>query len=222
MKLLLTSNGICNSSIKKALSELIDKPFSETTIAFIPTAANADPTNKEYVVDDLVNIKNLKLKMLDIVDISALPRRLWLPRLEKSDVLFFSGGMTPHLMYWINKSGLAELLPKMLETRVYAGISAGSMVSGPSIVLSNQDKKIYYEKWTGYGSDKGLHLVDFYVRPHLNSRFFPLANPSFFADLAKSLKDPIYVLDDQSALKVVNNKIEIISEGDFLVFNERK
>lgn len=220
MKLLLTSNGIVNESIKKALRDLIDKPFSETSLSFIPTAANADTTDKSWVIEDLVNIKNLNLKFLDIVDISALPKENWLPRLERSDILFFSGGVTPHLMYWLKKSGLANLLPKMLKNKVYVGISAGSMVACPNIALSNKDKKIYYEKWTGYGSEDGLGLVNFYIRPHLNTRFFPNANADNFAKLAKDVREPIYVLDDQSALRVSDGEIAIISEGDYLVFNK--
>lgn len=219
MKLLLTSNGIVNESIKRALAELIVKPFSETSLAFIPTAANVDQTDKTWLIDDLLNIKKLHLKFLDIVDISALPKEMWLPRLESADILLFSGGVTPHLMYWLKKSGLAELLPVMLKSKVYVGISAGSMVVCPTTALSNRDKKVYYEKWTGYSGDEGLKLVDFYIRPHLNTRFFPNANANNFAEITKSIKDPIYVLDDQSALYVNGDKVKIISEGKYLVFN---
>jgi dipeptidase E len=128
MKLLLTSNGIVNESIKKDLAELVGKPFSETSLAFIPTAANLDQTDKTWLINDLVNIKNLNLKFIDIVDISAMEEKMWLPRLKSADILFFSGGYTPHLMNWLKKSGLAVLLPKMLKNKVYVGISAGSMV----------------------------------------------------------------------------------------------
>ncbi len=219
MKLLLTSNGVCNPTIKKALAELLGKPFSQTSIAFIPTAANVDVGDKSWLIDDLSNIKKLNLKSIDIVDISAVPKEIWLPRLEAADVLFFSGGITPHLMYWMKKSGLANLLPELLKTRVYAGISAGSMVTNPTIALGSKDKKIYYEKWTGYGSEEGLHLVDFYVRPHLNSRFFPDANPAYIAQIAKDIKEKIYALDDNMAVKVDGGKVEVVGEGKYLILN---
>ncbi len=219
MKLLLTSGGFTNKSIANALLELAGKPFKELKFAFVPTAANADMGDKSWLVNDLANIRKLGLKNLDIVDISALPKKIWLLRLEAADVLFFSGGVTPHLMYWLKRSGLAKILPKLLKTRVYGGISAGSMVAGPSIALSNRDKSLYYEKWSGYKDEGGLSLVDFYVRPHLNTRFFPKAISSNFAKIAKEIKEPIYALDDNSAIKVDGDKVTVISEGKWEKFN---
>src|SRR5687768_16453417 len=122
MKLLLTSGGITNPSIAKAFRDLLAKPFDESKIAFIPTASNAEVGDKSWLINDLKNIQALGFKEIDIVDISALPREVWLPRLEVADVLLFSGGNTFYLMNWIKKSGLKELLPKMLETKVYVGI----------------------------------------------------------------------------------------------------
>ena len=148
MKFLLTSNGLSNDSIAKALFELVGKLPSETTIAFIPTAMNIGDGDKDWFVDDLMNIKKQGLKCLDVVDISALPFEIWKPRLEAADVLFFSGGNTSHLMRWIIESGLKELIPEFLKTKVWAGISAGSMVTNPTLALSSNDKKIYYEEVT--------------------------------------------------------------------------
>jgi dipeptidase E len=124
-------------------------------------------------------------------------------------------------MFWLKKSGLAEVLPEFLKTKVYVGISAGSMVTCPSIALSNKDKKVYYEKWTGYGSEEGLGLVNFYFRPHLNTRFFPNANSDTFQEIAKTIKEPIYALDDESALQVIDGSVKIVSEGEYLVFNKK-
>lgn len=219
MKLLLTSNGLSNKSISKALFKLVGKPAAKTTIAFIPTAMNVVTGDKEWFIDDLNNIKKQRCKKIDIVDISALPKKIWLPKLEAADALFFSGGNTFHLMYWLEKSGLVKLLPKLLKTKVYAGISAGSMVTNPTLALSSKDKKLYYEKTFGYKSEEGLNFVNFYVRPHFNSPDFPHTRKEYIEKIAKEakIKKPIYALDDQSALKVINNKIEIISEGEYLI-----
>lgn len=219
MKLLLTSNGLSNQSIANALFELVDKPASETTVAFIPTAMNVAEGDKDWFIDDLSNIKKQNVKCIDIVDISALPQKVWLPRLEDSDVLFFSGGNTSHLMRWIIESGLRELLPDLLKTKVWAGISAGSMVTNPTLAFSNKDKKIYYEETFGYRDKQGLHFVDFYVRPHLNSRFFPEANKNYLTEAVKDTPVTLYALDDMSALKVVDGTVEVITEGEYLVLN---
>ncbi len=220
MKFLLTSNGLSNQSIAKALFDLVGKPASETTIAFIPTAMNVGKGDKSWFIDDLSNIKKQKCKVVDIIDISALPVEVWRPRLEASDVLFFSGGSTFHLMNWLKKSGLEQILRELLKTRVYAGISAGSIVTNPTLTLSSKDKKLYYEKTFGYADEKALDLVDFYVRPHLNSPHFPNIRKEFIEEVAKEINKPIYALDDRSALKVQDGNVEVVSEGEWLVFNK--
>lgn len=219
MKLLLTSGGITNQAIADAMFELVGKKPQEITLAFIPTAANVDKSDKAWFINDLQNIKKQNLKYIDIVDISALPKENWLPRLESVDVLFFSGGNSSHLMNWMKKSRLSELLPKLLETKVYVGISAGSIVTNPSLALSNKDKKIYYEEEFSYRSEEGLGFVDFYFRPHYNSPDFPHAKEEHVAEIAKETNGKIYALDDQSAMKVVDGEIEIISKGEYKVFN---
>lgn len=218
MKLLLTSSGLTNKSIADALFELVGKKPSDTTIAFVPTAMNVESGDKGWFVTDLYNLKKQGLKCLDIVDISALPKDIWLPRLEAADVLFFSGGNTAHLMRWMKESGLAELLPELLKTRVYAGISAGSIITAPSLALSSEDKRLYYEEIFGYSDEKALGFVNFHFRPHLNSPNFPNVRKEYIQEIAKNIKEPIYALDDQSALKVMDNEVEIISEGEYLKF----
>ena len=220
MKLLLTSNGLSNQSTANALFDLVGKKADEISIAFIPTASNISAGDKDWLIDDLVNIRNQNFKCIDIVDISALPKEVWLPRFQTADILFFSGGDTNHLMNWIEKSGLKELIPDLLKTKVWAGISAGSMVTNPSLALSSKDKKIYYEENFGYKSEIGLSLVNFFVRPHYRSEFYVRASKEYLEDVAKDIPGLIYALDDQSALKVIDGKVEIISEGEVLILNE--
>jgi dipeptidase E len=218
MKLLLTSNGLANQSIAQALFDLVGKPASETTIVFIPTAMNVATGDKGWFINDLNNIKKQGCKFVDIVDISALPREVWQPKIERGDVLFFSGGNTYHLMYWLKESGLAGLLPELLKTRVYAGISAGSMVTNPSLTLTSSNKKIYYEENFGYRSEEALNFVDVYVRPHFNSTGHPLVNKEYIEQIAKETGKAIYALDDESALKIIDGQVEVITEGEYLKF----
>ena len=218
MKLLLTSNGLCNKSITNALKELIGKSIQKSNLAFIPTAANVEEGDKWWLINDLQNCKNVGFQAVDIIDISALTREQWLPRLESADVLLFGGGNTFHLIHWIRKSGLDKLLPNLLKTRVYVGISAGSMVTGPNIRLS-ESRKLYYLDIKNYQDDAGLGLVNFTIRPHLNNNYFPNVRKENLAKLTKEIPEPIYALDDESAIKVDGKKIQIVSEGQYLAFN---
>lgn len=218
MKLLLTSGGITNDTIKNALADLVGKPFDQTSLTFIPTAADVEDHDKSWLVNDLNNCKNLGLKLLDIVDISALSKEQWEPRLNSADILFFGGGNTFHLMYWLNKSGLAKKLPDLLKTKVYVGLSAGSMVAGKTISLS-QSEKLYYEDIKGYQDEKALGFTNFLFRPHLNSPHFPDVQEKTLRKLAKDVKGKVYALDDNMALKVVDGKVEVVGEGKYLILN---
>ena len=215
MKLLLTSNGLSNQSIADALFELTGKPAPETTIVFIPTAMNVARGNKDWFINDLNNIKKQGFKFIDIVDISALPKEMWLPRIEKGDVLFFSGGNTYHLMYWLKKSGLDKLLPDLLKTRVYAGISAGSIVTNPDLASTGDEKRKFYEDNFAYTDASALNFVDFYFHPHLNKPGHSHTREEI-KKTADETKKTSYGLDDESALKVVDGVITVVSEGEYI------
>jgi len=219
MKLLLTSNGMCNKTIANALLNLLGKPFSKSKLAFIPTAANVETNDKGWLIDDLYNCKKQGFAKIDIVDISSIEKDLWLPRLKEADILLFSGGNTFHLMYWLKKSGFTKLLPKLLKTRIYMGISAGSMAAGYAICLSDAKKLYYPDLKAKYTDEKGLELVDFYFRPHFNNPSFPYVNKNTLSQFAKEHKEHLYAMDDETAVKINGENIEIVGEGKYLVLN---
>jgi len=219
MKLLLTSSGLTNPSIVNTLIDLVGKKAGDTSVAFIPTASNVEMGDKGWLIDDLVNLRKQNFKSIDIVDISAINESLWKPRLESVDVLLFGGGNERNLMEWINKSGLISILPELLKTRVYVGVSAGSSVTSKD--LSLEISQTIYEEDLGKTEEmEGLSLIDFYFLPHLNSPWFKKARKENIEKVAKGMTERIYALDDQSALKITDGNIEIISEGEYLIFNE--
>jgi len=217
MKLLLTSAGFSNKSIIEALEELVSKPTKELKLAFNNTASNFEAGDKsEWLIKDLIDCKNM-FAFVDIVDISALPREIWEPRLREADVLLFEGGNTFHLMHWIKKSGLDKLFPELLKDKIYIGISAGSMVMTQSLFLS-ESKLLYDEDPGDVAQDKALGYVDFNIMPHFNSADFSKVNEENLERISKDSKYPIYALDDNSAIKVVDDKVEVISEGEWKKF----
>jgi len=88
MKLLLTSAGISNDSIKESFFNLIGKKPGDVSLAFIPTASNIEMGDKHWLIEDLIRLKNLNLKSISIVDISTVPESIWKPQVEEADVLF--------------------------------------------------------------------------------------------------------------------------------------
>jgi len=219
MKLLLTSGGFKNQSIVRALQELTTKPFSELKVAFIPTAANLESGDKQdWFIKDLINLKELKFNSIDIVDISALPKEIWLDRLNEVDIIYVEGGNTYHLMYWFNQSGLSKILPELLKTKIYVGVSAGTIITTPSLLNADFEKQPVLDiKEIAY--DNGLSLVEFMVEPHMNSVWFPESNFENLEKRSKDYKYPIYGLDDNSAIKIEDDRIEIVSEGEWKRYN---
>ncbi len=220
MKLLLTSAGLKNKTLAKALLDMVGKPASEINIAFIPTAVNVTKGDKGWFIDNLYELRQQNYRFIDIVDISALPKWNWQPRLEAADVLFFSGGTTPPLIYWMEKSGLKEMLPELLKTRLYVGVSAGSIATSPTLALSNKEKGLWYKEKFGYEAKEGLGYINFFIRPHLNTAKQPHTSKEALEKIAKEIPQTIYGIDDQMAIKVVDGKMEVIGEGEYVVFNK--
>ena len=219
MKLLLTSAGISNESIRNALVELLGKPIAEASALFVPTAIYARANGADIarrVIRGLLGDPFCELgwKSLGILELTALPsikEELWIPMLQETDALLVGGGDCQYLTYWMQQSGLADLLSSLLQKTVYVGLSAGSMIM------------------TRYGTTKGLHMlppeiakslgfVDFALHPHLDYEAFPENSLANLEKLAATLPMSSYMIDDQTAIKVVDGKIEVISEGHWKLF----
>lgn len=222
MKLLLTSAGVTNESINSALFELINKPPEETNVAFIPTAADVEPGNKDWFIGDINTFVSLgSWKQFDIVDIAAVDQKFWKPRLQDADVLYVSGGNEFFLMHHIQQSGLESFLQDWLETKVWVGVSAGSMVMGKRIqpkfsqLIYDEEIVAPFDNVTTF-----LEYVDFAIKPHMNSPHFPKASEEHLKEYASQIPGVFYGIDDQSAIKVVDGKVEVVTQGRCEVFND--
>ncbi|MFH1714526.1 MAG: Type 1 glutamine amidotransferase-like domain-containing protein [Candidatus Nealsonbacteria bacterium] len=218
MKLLLTSAGITNNSIKSAMANLVNKKLEDCIISFIPTAGNVgnDDKDNEWEDEDIEGFRKTRAEVI-IVDIEKFSKREWLPLLKKSDIICFGGGNTYHLLYWVRKSGLEKELKDLLGSKLYIGISAGSIIAGPDIKI-NRD--IFPEE-EGYSLDdlSGLKYVPFAVTPHFLSKLFPKSRKKEIEEFAKKVSYPVYAIDDNTAIKVIDNKLEVISEGKWEKYN---
>jgi dipeptidase E len=69
---------------------------------------------------------------------------------------------------------------------------------------------------------RGVGLVDFALIPHLDNENHPdtsLANAETWA--ARNTV-PTYAIDDQTALKVTDGTVEVVSEGHWKLFQPRR
>ena len=205
MKLLLTSTGIVNESLKKALKELVGE---EIKTAFIPTGANVVGEDKGWLIKDFQDFQ--ELGYIDIIDIAVLPKEVYLERISKTNVIVMGGGDTGYLIEKIKQSGFDKELAELLQTKVYVGISAGSQILSEYIWASSE----FLYSCKKEATPKGLNYVDFHFRSHYNSKFFPQARKENLEKVSQdNPNEKIYACDDDSGLKIIDDKIEIISEG---------
>jgi dipeptidase E len=217
MKLLLTSGGMTNGSISTALFELVGKRPEVTSLVLVPTASNVQEGDKGWLIDDLLNLKKQNFGSIDIVDVSAIDRKLWFARMEEADVLYFGGGNRYHLVEWMTRSGLTEVLPGLLRQKVYVGMSAGSMVTGKRLGLGLSH--ILYKDDVERTEDiDGLGYVDFTFLPHLNNPYFVNLRNDIIEEAIRGTTGSIYAVDDHSALKIVDNQVSVVSEGAWKVY----
>jgi dipeptidase E len=153
-------------------------------------------------------------KSVGVLELTALPsidEARWVPWVRETDVLLVNGGDALYLCHWMRQSGLTDLLSSLRET-VWVGLSAGSMVMTPRIG----------EDFVGWkpptGSDSTLGIVDFSIFPHLDHPDLPENTMADAERWAAGLGGPAYAIDDQTAIKVVDGVVNVVSEGHWKRF----
>jgi dipeptidase E len=220
MKYLLTSGGVTNASIHNALVELLGKPIAECDALCIPTAVYghpmAGPRNAWQFIsgqEPRAPMVGLGWKSMGVLELTALPSldaERWVPIVREADVLLVDGGDAAYLCHWMRASGLADLLPSLRDT-VWVGVSAGSMVMTPRIGTS-------FVNWDSPAGDATLGVVEFSIFPHLENPELPTNTMAAAEEWAAGFSGPAYAIDDETAIKVVDDAVEVVSEGQWKLF----
>jgi dipeptidase E len=214
VKLLLTSAGVKNASINNAMLDLLGKPIAECDALCIPTASYGHAPRgfggayrfiTGQATTPMVELGWKSLGVLEVAALATIDREVWLPAVEAADVLLANGGDALYLAHHMHESGLAGLLPSL--STVWVGLSAGSMVMTPRI---GEDFKVWNPPG---GGDAALGLVDFSIFPHVDHPDLP-ENPMGEAERwAAGLGNPAYAIDDDTAIRVVDDAVDVVSEG---------
>ena len=148
--------------------------------------------------------------MLELTALPSIDAERWVSWVRETDVLLVNGGDPLYLCYWMRQSGLADLLPSLRA--IWVGLSAGSMVMTPRI---GED----FVQWKPpSGGDETLGVVDFSIFPHLDNPDLPENTLSNAERWAAGIQGPAYAIDDQTAIKVVDGTVEVVSEGHWKLF----
>ena len=219
MKLLLTSAGVKNVSIRNALVDLLGKPIEESSALCIPTAQYGHPAlgpgaRAWYFISghgSELPMVSLGWKSMGVLELTALPsidEEKWVPLVRETDAFLVAGGDALYLYHWMRESGFLDLMPS-LDDAVWVGLSAGSMVMTPRIG----------EDFVGWkspsGSDETAGLVDFSICPHLAPDGMPGNSMAEAEAWAATIDGPAYAIDDQTAIRVVDGEVEVVSEGQW-------
>ncbi len=218
MKLLLTSAGIKNASIRSALVDLLGKPIAESSALCIPTATYAFPGGAASAwrlitgraVTPLCDLGWNSLGVLELTALPTIEEAHWVPMVRETDAILVGGGDPLYLCDWMRRSGLADLLPSLRA--VYVGVSAGSLVMAPNV-----GEEFVYRVPTTSG-DQALGMVDFAIFPHLDHPNMPDHSMANAVRWAANLPVPGYAIDDETAIRVTNGTVEVISEGNWRLF----
>jgi len=220
LKLLLTSAGIKNASIRDALVDLLGKPIAECDALCIPTALYGHPYAGPRQAWRCISGREtgtptvgLGWKSMGVLELTALPsldEERWIPLVREIDVLLVEGGDAAYLCHWVRASGLAELMPTLPET-VWVGVSGGSMVMTPRI---GDD----FVTWHSPAGDETLGVVDFSIFPHLDNPDLPDNAMPSAERWAAQIGGPAYAIDDDTAISVVDGAVDVVSEGNWRLF----
>jgi dipeptidase E len=220
MKFLLTSAGIKNTSIHNALVDLLGKPIAESSALCIPTAIYAMPGGAGMAWRLICGkaaspLCELGWKSLGVLELTALPsikEEYWMPGVQETNALLVGGGDPLYLCHWMRQSGLADRLPSLWHEMVYVGVSGGSLVMAPNV----GEEFVYSKPPTG--GDRALGLVDFAMFPHLDHENMPDYSMTNAEKWAAEMPVPAYAIDDETAIKVVDGIVEVVSEGHWKLF----
>ncbi|KOX27313.1 Type 1 glutamine amidotransferase-like domain-containing protein [Streptomyces sp. ESR1.13] len=216
MNFLMTASGLRNETLRDALRDMLGKPFGSANVVYVPTASVAEPGDHGWLVADMNRLYGLGWREFDVLELNGLPPRLVLDRLFHADVIYVAGGSHYHLARSITGNGLADGLLKALESRVYVGFSAGSMIFSRHLTAHSADV---------IGDTADLHvlgattveppfgLFDWYLKPHLYSPDFPERDDAWADRIAERADFPVYFIDDETAVRVRDGELDVVTEG---------
>jgi dipeptidase E len=134
----------------------------------------------------------------------------------------------------MRRSGLTDLLPRLRPEAVYVGVSAGSIAAASTFVETYSDpprgkneplksEDIVFASPKGdlhrtLVTGRGAGLVDFAVIPHLEHADHPDASLANAERWAARIPAPTYAIDDETAIRVVDGAAQVVSEGQWRLF----
>jgi dipeptidase E len=198
--------------IKEEILKILPRPANQINVAYITTASKTEP-DKTYVEKDRKLLEEAGFNIEEI-DIEGQSQKALYKLLQNINLIYVQGGNTFHLLKAIRESGFDEvILDSIAQGKIYIGVSAGSIICGPTIETSG---------WKGTWPDKNkvglkditaLNIVPFNLFVH----FAPKWRSSIKHEAGKS-NYPVRILTDKQGFLVQNKKITLVGTGEEIKF----
>lgn len=184
------------------------KNLSELSVAIIPAAKQHHPSEYvEFKISQYTEIlKDFGFGSAFFLDIQNRSQKEIESSIQKADVVLVLGGNSFFLLDVARKCNLATILSKQPDSKTYIGISAGSIVVGPSIEIADNDFANDPDI-VGLKNLTGLGLLDFAIFPHYKDEYDEKMNELISE---KNIQYPIYALRDEQNLIVSGDDISFL------------
>lgn len=191
--ILLTSTGLSSKNVYEKFKEIADSKGYKKAI--IITTASTDKENNQYSQLALSQLKSIGLNPVDFYDFENDGFR----NISDYDIIYVCGGNTFKLMKFAKEMNFAKEIKSLLKRGgAYIGVSAGSLIVGPSIKIANEVHSDPNE--VGLIDFTGFNIVDLVIFPHYSSE----------------LEEEIKSFENKNNIQVerLNNSQAILLEGD--------
>ena len=218
MKLLLTSAGIKNPTIQTRWSTSWANRSAEASALCIPTAMYGHPwvgPGERHGSSSADRNPGLPMAswagspwaVLELTALPSIDEERWVPLVQETDVLLAQVAMPCICATGCGSPGWQTCCRRWTRP-VWVGLSAGSMVMTPRI----GDDFVGWKPPTG--GDETLGIVT-----SRSSRTWITRTAGEHdgqaEEWAAGSSCPAYAIDDETAIKVVNGTVEVVSEGNW-------
>jgi dipeptidase E len=189
--------------------EFLPKPLSASRVLYVTTGLKGS-SDLVYADQQKQIMQRLNFSYTEY-DISNKSKEDLKKALSNIDVVYVVGGSTFYLLKAVRESGfdevIKELLPKGL---VYIGLSAGAYIACPSIIMKTWSSR--NSNQFGITDFTAMNLVPFLLKAHYEPEMKKLLE-----EKSKNLDLDIRVLNNEQALIIRDEKIQLIGGGDEII-----
>lgn len=191
-KIVLTSCGIIDDTLKKQFYGLLNKDINQIKLLYITIAVDGEKDlDRTWLYEEYATILDLGIKEENITEYKYQENIDFCDY----DAIYMVGGNTFYLLKELRENKLDEKIKKAINNGViYIGSSAGSIILGKTIETALP----YDENLVKLEDFKGLNVVDGIIIPHANRK------QEFIEEAKEKYNDRIIELYDNYGI-VINN-----------------